>query len=100
MANKQSWRSPPHVICSSGNQGTLYSFWTNMKGLWLARSRDKSETWKIWQLLRTDDISYFSYLAPAAGRSNAPERAADELEKEIHLLLRLQVRMAGLLVLQ
>lgn len=46
------------------SQGALYSFWTNLKGLWLARSSNKGETWKTWQLnSQTDEVSYFPYLA-------------------------------------
>jgi len=44
------------------SQGALFSLWTNVKGLWLARSRDKGETWKVWQLLPTDEVSYYPYL--------------------------------------
>lgn len=49
------------------SEGALYSFWTNTKGLWLARSSDKGETWKTWQLdSQSDELSYFPYLV--AGR--------------------------------
>jgi len=34
-----------------------------LKGLWMARSRDKGETWKIWQVLGSDEVLYFPYLA-------------------------------------
>ncbi len=43
--------------------GSLYSFWTNVKGLWLARSRDKGETWKAWQLLQAHEVCYYPYVA-------------------------------------
>ena len=31
-------------------RGALYSFWTNLKGIWLARSVDQGATWTTWQL--------------------------------------------------
>jgi hypothetical protein len=46
-----------------GGDGALYSLWTNLKGLWLARSRDKGEAWKIWQILQSDEVSYYPYVA-------------------------------------
>jgi len=47
-----------------GSDGALYSLWTNLKGLWMARSRDKGETWKMWQVLgSSDEVLYFPYLA-------------------------------------
>jgi hypothetical protein len=46
-----------------GPDGSLYSLWTNLKGLWLARSRDKGETWRMWQVLQSDDILYYPYLS-------------------------------------
>jgi len=49
-----------------GSDGALYSLWTNLKGLWLARSRDKGETWTIWQVLGSDEVLYFPYLAAGA----------------------------------
>jgi hypothetical protein len=52
-----------------GPDGELYSLWTNLKGLWMARSRDKGETWKIWQVLQSDEVLYYPYLA-AGPRSN------------------------------
>ncbi len=45
-----------------GSDGALYSLWTNVKGLWIARSPDKGETWKIWQLLGSGEVLYFPYL--------------------------------------
>lgn len=42
--------------------GALYSLWTNLKGLWMARSRDRGESWKMWQVLGSDDVLYFPYL--------------------------------------
>ncbi len=47
-------------------EGSLFSFWTNLKGLWLARSRDKGEIWTTWQLLQMNEVSYYPYLT--AGR--------------------------------
>jgi hypothetical protein len=49
-----------------GSDGALYSLWTNLKGLWIARSRDKGETWKMWQVLENDQLLYFPYLAAGA----------------------------------
>jgi hypothetical protein len=46
-----------------GSDGALYSLWTNLKGLWMARSRDKGETWKMWHVLASDELLYFPYLA-------------------------------------
>ena len=46
-----------------GSDGALYSLWTNLKGLWMARSRDKGETWKMWQVLGSDEVLYYPYLA-------------------------------------
>jgi hypothetical protein len=42
--------------------GALYSLWTNLKGLWMARSRDRGESWKMWQVLGSDEVLYFPYL--------------------------------------
>jgi hypothetical protein len=50
-----------------GAEGSLYSFWTNLKGLWLARSRDQGQTWKAWQLLQTNEVSYYPYLTAGGG---------------------------------
>jgi hypothetical protein len=52
-----------------GPDGALYSLWTNAKGLWMARSRDQGETWKIWQLLASGEVLYYPYLV-AGPRSN------------------------------
>lgn len=43
-------------------QGALYSFWTNLKGIWLARSTDQGAAWTTWQLADNPDIAYFPYL--------------------------------------
>ena len=47
--------------------GALYSFWTNQKDLWLARSVDRGETWTNWHVAASDEMSYFPYLV-ARGR--------------------------------
>jgi hypothetical protein len=43
-------------------RGALYSFWTNLKGIWLARSVDQGATWTTWQLAENPDLAYFPYL--------------------------------------
>jgi hypothetical protein len=48
-------------------RGDLYSFWTNLKGIWLARSADQGATWTIWRLAENPDVAYFPYLV-ARGR--------------------------------
>jgi ketosteroid isomerase-like protein len=47
--------------------GALYSFWTNLKGIWLARSIDRGATWKTWRLRECPEIAYYPYLV-ARGR--------------------------------
>jgi len=47
--------------------GGLYSFWTNLKGIWLARSVDQGATWTTWQLRECPEVAYFPYLV-ARGR--------------------------------
>jgi hypothetical protein len=47
--------------------GALYSFWTNLKGVWLARSLDRGATWKTWRLRECPEIAYYPYLV-ARGR--------------------------------
>ena len=42
--------------------GALYSFWTNLKGVWLGRSADAGETWKTWQVMKTVEPAYYPYL--------------------------------------
>jgi hypothetical protein len=49
------------------DQGVLYSFWTNLKGIWLARSRDRGVTWTAWWLRECPDVAYYPYLV-ARGR--------------------------------
>jgi len=48
-------------------QGALYSFWTNLKGIWLARSTDRGATWTTWRLRECPEVAYFPYLV-ARGR--------------------------------
>jgi len=48
-------------------RGGLYSFWTNLHGLWLARSVDQGATWKTWRLAESPVVAYFPYLI-ARGR--------------------------------
>jgi hypothetical protein len=43
-------------------RGALYSFWTNLKGIWLARSVDQGATWTTWHLAESPDVAYFPYL--------------------------------------
>jgi photosystem II stability/assembly factor-like uncharacterized protein len=47
--------------------GALYSFWTNLKGIWLARSVDQGATWTTWRLRECPEVAYYPYLA-ARGR--------------------------------
>jgi hypothetical protein len=44
-------------------RGALYSLWTNLKGVWLARSVDQGATWTIWQLNDSPEVAYYPYLA-------------------------------------
>ena len=43
-------------------RGALYSFWTNLKGIWLARSLDRGATWATWRLRECPEVAYFPYL--------------------------------------
>jgi hypothetical protein len=43
-------------------RGALYSFWTEGKTLWLARSADRGKTWTSWRVAHSDAISYYPYL--------------------------------------
>ena len=47
--------------------GALYSFWANLKGIWLARSADRGVTWTTWRLRECPEFVYFPYLV-ARGR--------------------------------
>jgi hypothetical protein len=44
-------------------RGALYSFWTNLKGIWLARSVDQGATWTTWRLRECPEVAYYPYLA-------------------------------------
>jgi hypothetical protein len=43
-------------------RGALYSFWTNLEGIWLARSADQGATWTTWHLAESPDVAYYPYL--------------------------------------
>ena len=43
-------------------RGALYSLWTNLKGVWLARSVDQGATWTTWQLNESPEVAYYPYL--------------------------------------
>jgi hypothetical protein len=43
-------------------RGALYSLWTNLKGVWLASSVDRGETWTTWQLTECPEVAYYPYL--------------------------------------
>lgn len=43
-------------------RGALYSFWTNLQGIWLARSTDQGATWKNWHLAEHSDTAFYPYL--------------------------------------
>jgi hypothetical protein len=43
-------------------RGALYSLWTNLKGVWLARSVDRGAMWTTWQLKDCPEVAYFPYL--------------------------------------
>jgi hypothetical protein len=45
-----------------GERGALYSLWTNLKGIWLARSLDRGATWATWRLAETPIVAYYPYL--------------------------------------
>jgi hypothetical protein len=42
--------------------GALFSFWTNLKGIWLARSLDRGATWTTWRLSECPEVAYYPYL--------------------------------------
>lgn len=44
------------------SKGSLYSLWTNIKGVWLAQSMDAGITWKQWRVADIDALSYYPYL--------------------------------------
>jgi hypothetical protein len=43
-------------------RGALYSLWTNLKGVWLARSIDRGATWTTWRLAESPEVAYYPYL--------------------------------------
>ena len=43
-------------------QSALYSLWTNLQGVWLARSVDFGATWTSWRLEENPELAYFPYL--------------------------------------
>jgi hypothetical protein len=43
-------------------RGALYSFWTNLKGIWLARSVDQGASWTTWHLAESPEVAYFPYI--------------------------------------
>jgi len=43
-------------------QGALFSLWTQLKDIWLARSADQGETWTTWRLAESSEVAFFPYL--------------------------------------
>jgi hypothetical protein len=43
-------------------RGALYSLWTNLKEIWLARSFDQGSTWTTWRLKESLEVAFFPYL--------------------------------------
>jgi len=46
------------------NKGNLYLLWTQVTGVWLARSLDRGSTWTTWRVAESegDTLSYYPYL--------------------------------------
>jgi hypothetical protein len=44
------------------SQGSLYSLWTNFKGVWLAQSSDRGATWKQQKIVEIEELSYYPFL--------------------------------------
>ncbi len=44
------------------SEGVLYSLWTDIKGIWLARSGDRGITWKQYKVADTEQLAYYPYL--------------------------------------
>ena len=42
--------------------GALFSLWSNLDGLWVARSTDRGRSWRTWNLLRSAQVLYYPYL--------------------------------------
>jgi hypothetical protein len=49
------------------SRGALYSFWTSLKGIWLARSTDRGATWTTWRLRECPEVAYYPYLVAHDG---------------------------------
>ena len=45
------------------SEGTLYSLWTDIKGIWLARSGDRGITWQQYRVADIEHLAYYPYLA-------------------------------------
>jgi hypothetical protein len=43
--------------------GGLYSLWTDIKGVWLARSTDRGVSWKTYKIANSEALSYYPDLA-------------------------------------
>ncbi|HUR82026.1 MAG TPA: sialidase family protein [Thermoanaerobaculia bacterium] len=43
-------------------RGNLYSFWADKRGVSLARSSDRGQTWTTWRVLDMPQMSFFPYL--------------------------------------
>jgi hypothetical protein len=43
-------------------RGALYSLWTSLKEIWLARSADQGVTWTTWRLAESSEVAYYPYL--------------------------------------
>jgi len=62
--NQDYWPVPRWVEPLAWDaRGVLYSLWTNLKGVWLARSIDQGATWTTWQLNESPEVAYYPYLA-------------------------------------
>lgn len=67
----REWKYPPNYTDSVprwveplawDERGALYSLWTELKGVWLARSVDRGETWTTWRLAESPEVAYYPYL--------------------------------------
>lgn len=55
-------------------KGNLYLLWTEVSGVWMARSRDRGVTWSSWKVAESegDSLLYYPYLsAQGAGELGA-----------------------------
>jgi hypothetical protein len=50
------------------SRGNLYSLWTDIKGVWLARSPNRGVTWGIYKIAEADALAYFPDLAAGSGK--------------------------------